>query len=197
MRARDNPFAVQKVEAAVRFRPQGTSWEELLARLEALGYRAAIVGEEGRGKTTLLEDLTPRLETLGFEVHRATLSRQRPSLDRRRQAGLLAAAGPRTLLLLDGADELGPVAWRRLRRRSRTAGGLVIATHRPGRLPTLLECTTSPELLAEILRRLHPPALAPPFPSPEVLYARFGGNLRDALRHLYDLYAGRAGAGVV
>ena len=39
MRARDNPFAVDRV-LAVRYKPQGWTWEALLSRLKHLRYRA-------------------------------------------------------------------------------------------------------------------------------------------------------------
>jgi hypothetical protein len=61
MRARDNLFSADRV-LQVRYRLEGITWEELLRRLERLGYRAAIAGEEGTGKTTLLEELGARLE---------------------------------------------------------------------------------------------------------------------------------------
>src|SRR6185436_15582003 len=72
MRAADNPFAVRRV-LAIRYRLSGETWEGLLERLAALRYRAAIVGPHGRGKTTLLEDLAPRLEALGFRTRTVTL----------------------------------------------------------------------------------------------------------------------------
>ena len=72
LRARDNPFAVQRVHA-IRYRLAGITWEELLERLAALGFRAALVGPHGHGKTTLLEDLGARLAEEGFRVRAATL----------------------------------------------------------------------------------------------------------------------------
>ncbi len=72
-----------------------------------------------------------------------------------------------------------------MRFRTRRAGGLVITSHRPGLLPTLYECETSPELLAGIVEELAGEELD----SEEVL-ARHRGNIRDALRELYDRWAG-------
>lgn len=183
MRARDNPFAVDRV-LAVRYRLPAGSWEELLARLAARGHRGAIVGPEGSGKTTLLEDLASRLGPRGFSTH---LLRARP--------GVPFAApprpGPADLLLVDGADALPRTAWLALRLSARRAGGLVVTTHRPGLLPTLHQCATSPELLAGIVRDLlgeEDPAVTERF---DQLFHRHGGNLRDALRELYDHWAAR------
>ena len=181
MRARDNPFASDRV-LEVRYRlPDGWTWEGLLDRLAGLGWRAAIVGPHGRGKTTLLEDLAPRLEARGFRVRTLTLWDEHPRLnheDRERLRDL----GLRDFVLLDGAEQLGRLPWLFLKLRCRRAGGLLITSHRPGLLPTLLECRTSPELLAGIVRELTGEELS----GAEDLFTRHGGNLRSALRELYD-----------
>lgn len=180
MRARDNPFASDRV-LKVRYRlPEGWTWESLLDRLAALGWRAAIVGPHGRGKTTLLEDLAPRLEARGFRTRMLTLWDDHPRLSSEDQARL-RDLGPRDFVLLDGAEQLGRLSWHFLKRRCRRAGGLLITSHRPGLLPTLLECDTSPELLAGIVREL-----GVEVSDAETLFARHGGNLRNALRELYD-----------
>jgi len=56
-------------------------------------------------------------------------------------------------------------------------------------LPTLIECTTSPALLDRIVHRLAPDTDA--VRTPNDLFARHHGNLREALRELYDVYAVR------
>jgi predicted AAA+ superfamily ATPase len=102
MRARDNPFAVQRV-LAIRYRLSGVTWEELLARLAALRFRAAIVGPHGHGKTTLLEDLGERLGDRGFRIRTATLHEGERRLGPRWTAALFRDPHPRDLLLVDGA----------------------------------------------------------------------------------------------
>jgi hypothetical protein len=191
MRARDNPFGAQRL-LALRYRLSGLSWDELLARLAALGHRAALIGPHGHGKTTLLEDLGVRLESCGFRLRAATLHAGDRRLSADQEETLFVALTARDCLLLDGAEQLNPLSWRRLVRRSRAAGGLVVTAHRAGLLPTLLECRTSPELLSDLVRELlgaEADGLQPPL---EELYAqlftRHGGNLRDVLRELYDLH---------
>lgn len=189
MRARDNPFAVQRV-LAVRSRLARVTWEELLDRLAALGFRAALVGPHGHGKTTLLEDLAPRLEERGFHLRSVTLRAGDRRLTAAQEETLFRDLSGRDLLLVDGAEQLGRLAWLRLRRKSRAAGGLVITSHRPGLLPTLHECRTTPELLAGIVRDLLGPEEGLQ-PACEDLWRRHRGNVRDALRELYDLWAAR------
>jgi hypothetical protein len=168
MQARDNPFRSERIET-LRYRFEGDSWEGLLARLAALGYRAAIVGPHGSGKTTLLEELEARLKAAGFNTRR-TLPR-RPD--------------PGDILLLDSAGLLSPHKWFRIRRRATRAHGLVITDHRSGRLPTLIRCGTSPALLRELVSELGP------VPHDlDALHAKHCGDVRRVLRELYDRCAG-------
>jgi len=189
MRARDNPFRTDRV-LTIRYRPQGTTWDGLMARLAALGYRAAVVGPHGSGKTTLLEDLAPRLAARGLGAKWLRLSLARRAFPRGFLRQFLAALRERDVILFDGADLMGSLAWRRFERRSRRAAGLVATSHRRTLLPTLAECSTTPELLEAIARSLlgdvAPPSLGDTARS---LFARHDGNLRDALRELYDLCA--------
>ncbi len=184
---RDNPFAVQRV-LKVRFRlPETLSWEDLLDRFATLRRRGAIVGPHGHGKTTLLEDLAPRLEAHGFQVRTISLREAHPRLDQEDRT-VVRSLGPRDVLFLDGAEQLGWLSWMEVRLRTRQAGGLVITSHRPGLLPTLFECETTPELLAGIVSELLDGGEEPEV---EELHARHRGNVRDALRELYDRWAGR------
>jgi hypothetical protein len=184
MRAGDNPFAVQKV-LKIRYRLSEPAWERLLERLAALGYRAAIVGPHGRGKTTLLEDLAPRLEALGFRIRSVTLHTGDRWPSREQRQLLFRHLSPRDILCVDGAEQLGRISWLALLARSQVAGGLLITSHRPGLLPTLLECETSPELLDGIVREL----LGRDVNGSEELFARHDGNLREVLWEMYDVWA--------
>src|SRR5579872_7088573 len=67
MRARDNPFRSEQIEN-LGYRLEGTTWMELLARCERLGYRCAVVGPYGSGKTTFLEELEKKLQGARFRT---------------------------------------------------------------------------------------------------------------------------------
>ena len=257
MRARDNPFATAHLQR-LSYRFQGASWDELLDRLQRLGWRAAIVGPHGSGKTTLLEALAEELRVRGFETCLIRLNEEHPRLEPRECANFLGRiqaaertakypkqtntraklrslagapvppTGDRTeslfgrfaawvslrcffrvfrvfrgstesspprdlhpgpILLLDGAEQMGRWAWRRFERRTRGGGGLIITTHRHGRLPTLLTCETTPDLLGDVMRELLPDAPALSAATTRDLFLRHRGNLREALRELYDVCA--------
>lgn len=189
MRAGDNPFNVQKLRR-IRYRLSGQSWEDLLERLATLDWRAAIVGPHGHGKTTLLNDLKPLLEARGFRVRSVLLHTGDRRLGREREEVLFRNLDPRDILCVDGAEQLGRWSWLTLRWRSRAAGGLLITSHRSGLLRTLLDCETSPELLEGIVRDLLGDE-AGPRPEAEALLARHGGNVREALWELYDVWGRR------
>ncbi len=193
MRACDNPFRVQRL-AELAYRLEGTTWEALLARWDALGRRAALVGPEGRGKSTLLAELGERLvERDSVRLRAVVLRRGEQQLPRAERARLLDGVTNRDLLLVDGAQELAAWEWRRLREASRAAGGLLITSHRAGLLPTLHECRTTPELLgnllAELLRGEPDAGIVAPAAGAATLFARHHGNLRDALLAAYDICA--------
>ena len=88
-------------------------------------------------------------------------------------------------MLFDGGDHLGPIAWRRFRFRTRHARGIVITNHRENRLPTLVSMQTSPALLRDLIRELAPENSLPP-DELHTLFTESNGNLRDAMRVLYD-----------
>lgn len=187
MLARENPLTVQRVRR-LRYRLTGASWEEMLQRLHALDYRAAIVGAHGHGKTTLMEDLGQRLAAEGWEVRSLRLQRGQGWLTAEQRRSLVDGAGRRAMWFVDGIDELSALErWRLL--RERRAGGMVIAVHREGLLPTLWRCETSPRLLEALLSELGVGGEHRPGPSAERLFAEHDGNLREALRALYDVYA--------
>ncbi len=180
--AKNNPFATDRV-LQIRYMPQTCTWDELLARLESMHYRAAIVGSDGTGKTTLIEDIAHRLTEQGLSCRSifitmdisAPLGRINEILDGE-------AFG---ILLIDGADHLKRSVWHRIRRKiNRRNMGLIITSHKPHMLPTLIECSTNPKLLKEIATELSGQT---DDKLTENLYRKHKGNIRDALRELYDI----------
>lgn len=188
IKARENPFASDRIEnLAFRF-PDGVTWEALLERLEANQYCGAIVGSQGSGKTTLLEQLVPQLEARGF---RPEIFRLRPETSMREKERLperLRQIEKPGFILLDGAEQLSTRLWLPVRSAASRAAGFIVTVHRVSRLPVLFECVTDPMLLDELVEDLTGGRL--PAKEAPNLFARHSGNLRDALRELYDRWAG-------
>jgi hypothetical protein len=194
LKARDNPFATHRLDA-LRYRPQGESWEDMFGRLATMGWRGAVVGPEGSGKTALMHDLAPKLKEIGLHVESLRLGfgqRTLPVDTLRRLSSLLDAQGA---LLLDGAEQLGPMGWRSVARSARRAGVLVITLHRPGRLPTWVRCEPSEALFLELASELAGGSSGGVEQAAREAFAAHGGNVRSSLLSLYDAYAeGRLGA---
>jgi hypothetical protein len=191
MKARDNPFRTDRV-LTVRYRLSGMTWEELIERLAEMNYRAALVGSEGSGKTTLLEDLEPRIRARGFNVKHLRLDRTTREFPRGFFKQFFAEMSRRDVILFDGADLMSRFVWPWFKRRAKRAAGLVITSHRRGMLPTLVECSTTPALLDEIITEILGEESNILRPLTPTLFTKHRGNLRAALRELYDLYAAKA-----
>ena len=192
VRASDNPFRTGQV-LQVRYRLRGVTWAQLLARCAARRHRGAIIGPHGGGKTTLLEDLELRLLQQGFDTRFIRLDQEHRAFEAGFLDRLCAHLTPKDILLLDGAEQMGPLAWRWFRWRTRHAGGLLITAHQAGRLPTLWECRTSPCLLAGIAAELLGVASDTTRERAGALFRKHRGNLREALREWYDLIAWQHG----
>ena len=190
LRARDNPFASERV-LRERYRLDETGWAELLENWERGKRRGALVGPHGSGKTTLLEDFAARLERRGWRVAWVRLSAEHPQLPAWCGPEFFERLAEKDVVLLDGAEQLGWLRWGIFRWRVRNAGGLLITTHRAGRLDTLRRCETTPDLLRGLVLalggRIEPEEA-------ERLHAAHRGNVREALRELYDRCAEGAGA---
>jgi len=185
LRPADNPFASHRVET-LAFRFNRSSVAELARRIPEIGGRAAIVGGQGCGKTTLLHELAAALP--GDSVHvRIRGGCRRPW--RAARAQMPRPVQPSHAVLVDGAEQLVPCGLHLLLRAARPARCLVATLHRPGRLPTLIECHTDQRLLRDLVSELTP---ADPLDLElEDLYRRHGGDIRLCFRELYDVFAGR------
>jgi len=157
----NNPFATCWTRPGVlafRF-PAGQSAEKLITQLAAQGWCGAIIGPHGSGKTTLLATLRPLLSVVGRGVH-----------------------------VVDGYEQLGRLARWQVRRHCRRNGtGLLVTSHRPTGLPTLIELKPSRRLIDGLVADLCDEIASPITPAHvAACYARRGGNVREMLFDLYD-----------
>ncbi|MEM8933649.1 MAG: hypothetical protein AAGE94_20840 [Acidobacteriota bacterium] len=184
--ARDNPFRISRVEA-LRFRLSDAGWRRLLDRWATHDQRGALVGPHGSGKTTLMTEMARRsadgrpIRELSFSTEKHSFS----TADRR----TLDSLGADDLVTIDGVEQLTPWTRWRLGRALRTAGAVLVTSHRPTFLPTIHEHRTDPELLIELVAELAPDLidrLARELPS---LHARLDGDVRRCFFALYDRWA--------
>ena len=190
-----NPFC------AARLRPgtiefvfeAGTSLEQLVDSLEAKAWQGQIVGRHGTGKSTLLAALMPAIEGRGRLVKSVTLVAGQRHLPREFITSLRLSAGL-GVAAVDGFEQLHFWSRRFLKRFCRTHGiGLVVASHRPAKLPSLYETAIDETRAWKVVERLQN-GFPPRIESGDltVRLARHQGNLREALFDLYDLYEERS-----
>ena len=182
MKPRQNPFRADVV-TALPFVFAGRDFESLWRKLHNQNGRGAIVGPCGSGKTTFLDAFERELERREFAVLRLEFrseSRRLPRDWNRRFCAPKPAA-----LLVDGYEQLGAFdAWK-LCRAARSFSVFVATSHRNLPLPLWFETTTSPQLLEQLCHDLGAPILGA---QAEALWHKHGGNVRLALRELYDFY---------
>jgi len=189
--ARENPLAVN-LTSNIEFRFSDHDWEFHLERLRKMNFRAAIVGQQGSGKSTLLRELTLQLRQRSIENHFVFLPQAlRQALPQARQQHQLMLdqafehSEKGCVLLVDGIERLNFFQRRDLLKRTRNSAGLVITKHHRCKLPTWVQTQTSPALMTQVLVDLkldHPAFLS----AGEAAFAKHGGNIRNALRDLYD-----------
>ncbi len=188
MTARENPFSTCHLER-IPFRfPNGVTWASFLKRLEELNWCACIVGGNGTGKTTLLEQLIPHLKERGFEPVVFRLHTESGMREKDRLADKFREVKKPGFILLDGAEQLSTRQWLSIRGAASEAAGFIVGVHRTSRLPVALELETSPKLLERLVESLTGGKL--PDEEAEALFHRHRGNLRECLRELYDRWSG-------
>lgn len=179
----DNPFNAQRIDA-LPYVEHAIMLDDVMDRLEANGYRGALCGPHGCGKSAMLEALGPRLQAKGLTpVPLFINSDERGPLPKRWLHAMREARAD-DALLLDGYDLLRPSARLRAQVLSRSAGAVIVTTHRDVAYKTIARPTPSATLLATLIERLsaeHAKQI-----DAAALLKSCKGNLRDALRLAYD-----------
>jgi hypothetical protein len=184
-----NPFATRFTRpGAMEFLfPDGVSADGLVARLREHSWQGEIVGPHGAGKSTLLASLIEPLTTAGRTVLQVTLHQGEAALPQ-----ALDDWHPwnsATQVIVDGYEQLS--WWSRsklaLRIGDRQAG-LLVTSHAPTGLPTLLRVDPCLESAEQVVRRLVPDEAVISRDNIEQAFRACDGNIREMLFQLYDLY---------
>lgn len=187
----ENPFRSACVDA-LTYQPEAVGWDELERRFRRNGFRGALVGPHGHGKSTLMREIAERLgptaaASAGGSAAAPECVRVRADDPDQHKSIRGMVRGVRQLLMIDGYDLLGRMDRLRILRRRRPT---LVTSHRRTAMPTLLHCRTSPTLLGKLVGQLAPGVEAA-LGEAEIaaLHDRHGGNVRDALHELYDRVA--------
>jgi hypothetical protein len=151
-----NPFATRFTRpGAVEFLfPEGDSAAAVVARLAESQWQGQIVGPHGSGKSTLVASLIPAIEAAGRKIERFTIQGGQRGLP----AELSDAAwDDKTLVVLDGFEQLGWLARRKLRGLvSKHRAGLLVTAHQDVGLPTVFQTQPSEKLAHALVAKLVP-----------------------------------------
>ena len=183
-----NPFATCWTRpGALPFRfNNGQCVEQLISKLAAYQWHGAIVGPHGSGKSTLLESIKPAIVAAGRSIHAISLRNGQRRLPR----GFFTtrAIGADVLIIIDGYEQLGWPAYLHVALRCfATGAGLLVTSHKPVHIPTLIRLAPDIRLVEQLVDDL----------STEVSttitrtviaasHACHGSNVREIFFDLYD-----------
>jgi energy-coupling factor transporter ATP-binding protein EcfA2 len=201
-----NPFATCWTRpGAIPYRfPAGQSTEHLLAILAARHWRGAIVGPHGSGKSTLLEALRPALVAANQDIYSISLhdgQRWLPK-DWRNEFAATPASGALTeatrekknrLVIIDGYEQLTWLERVRLWNHCRRQGaGLLVTSHTPVRIPTLIRLAPDLPLVERLVAELCA-GVSTDITRADISasHACHSSNVREILFDLYDRHEQR------
>lgn len=187
MRPSENPFATHRLES-LELSLDGTTVDELCARVEVPGSRYCILGAHGSGKTLLLDSLRSSLLRKGACCHSFSLEHgeQLESIYSRAQG---AQPLEQTFVFIDGADSISWPRWLTLRAQLRRARAVIVTSHTRAIYPVLHRMQMTPDLFHALVGRLVDPQTIGMDLSE--LLREHNGNARNAFLSLYDLSAHR------
>jgi molybdopterin-guanine dinucleotide biosynthesis protein len=191
--AGSNPFATRFTRpGAIAFLfPDGETVQTLVDRLQAQAWRGEIVGPLGAGKSTLLATLTEPLAAAGRKVIKAALHQGESSLPDILDDWRVWDAA--TQVIVDGYEQLSWWSRRQLAQRVRDRqAGLLVTSHAPTGLPTILTVVPRVESAWQVVQQLVPPSSVITRDDVEQTFAACQGNVREMLFQLFDLYQARA-----
>ncbi|XAL98484.1 hypothetical protein OT109_12955 [Phycisphaeraceae bacterium D3-23] len=180
----DNPFRAQRLDA-LRYAEDGVVVDEVVEKLRQKCYRGALVGPHGTGKTTLLREVGDRLIGEGLSPMPLFINSDERGTLPRHWRSAIRMAGHGDALLLDGYDLLPLWARAWVLHASRGASAVVVTSHRRCVWKTVAKTTSSPAVLRRLVSELTEEDDAALIDC-DALWHKHQGNLRDALRELYD-----------
>ena len=185
-----NPFATRFTRpGACHYLPPGQSPGTIVAALRQAGWWGQIVGPHGSGKSTLVATLIPEMIGQGRRGGPFALSQ-----GQRQLPGALAPGSwnSQTQVVIDGYEQLSWWNRRKVQSLSRRAGaGLLITTHKSCGLANLFQTAPSLPLAQSIVGQLVPADTTITADDVDQAWQEQGGNLRELLFRLYDLYQSR------
>ena len=182
-RPQDNPFRVDRVTALPFI---GKDLARLSRRFESLDCRAAIVGGEGSGKSTLMQAIGSSLAAEGTQVIVVGLPASASNSAKQAAARQAARAADSAIVLFDGFEQLG--LWHR--RRVLRCPRLVITAHAVTGIATLTRLRPRWSTFERLLNALMCEVLPGTRAFALARFEAYDGDARQTFFDLYDAWAG-------
>ncbi|MCH7728569.1 MAG: hypothetical protein IH991_19115 [Planctomycetes bacterium] len=168
--------------------PQGADVDRLILKLQRNHWWGQIVGQHGSGKSTLLHSLAPELTRCGRSVCWFTLNSCSPALPATTE--MTNEWNDATQVIVDGYEQLSARQRRWLKRLCRrNACGLLVTSHDTVNLPEMFRTSIDLHCAYRVVKELLPAECCLiSLDDIDTACIRHGGNLREVLFELYDLY---------
>jgi ATPase subunit of ABC transporter with duplicated ATPase domains len=192
--ALSNPFSTRFIRpgAMPYLFVDGEDADAIIARFARAQWRAQIVGPHGSGKSTLLRALSSALERADSRPHVIELRDGQRRLPRgwRREAKRNSAR----LIIVDGYEQLCMLERALLAAHCRARRwGMLVAAHADVGFPTIYRTQSTPRVAEAVVARL---LAQSEFEAGRSMIAEqlsaAGGNVREMLLTLYDVYERQA-----
>lgn len=186
MKAENNPFRSVAVDS-LRFRLGPAEQRQILERLRLNDWRGCIVGPEGTGKTTLLEDLEAPIRASGVTVEWIRLNLDSDAKERRAAMHRVTRMGAGECCLFDGGEVLGWMGWRRLIGAvAKSGSGLVATVHRRCPLPAVFRTEANLNRTLSLAKKLAKEHWTAEMEAvAETAFRESRGNAREVFRACY------------
>ncbi len=186
----DNPFATCWTKpGAIAFRyDDGQSAPQIVAMLAAQNWMGAIIGPHGSGKSTLIESLKPALIAAGCQVHALALHDGQRHLPRSFLSDCPTHSTTRKQIVVDGFEQLRWFDRARLKWYChRTGTGLLVTSHGPCGIRSLIHLSPDRELITQLVADLCARvSTGVTVRDISASHACHGSNVREIFFDLYD-----------
>ena len=193
-----NPFSTRftRPGAISYLFPPGQSSVTVLELLRNNHWWGEIIGPHGSGESSLLSELLPLLEASGRRIELYSLHQGDRTIHITK--AVVAAWNADAQIVVDGYEQLSWWSKRRLQSQVKAQkAGMLITAHQPMGLPPLFATQPTLALARQIVAELQrtDPNHALTDADVAVAFAANGGNLREMLFSLYDVFKRRQTAG--
>jgi len=181
---RHNPFSscfVKPGQLAFQF-SNADAQRKIVDHFQAPGAQGAVIGPHGTGKSTLLKSLDESWRSLGLDVHQRRFTTECTAWSK------WPPLQSRTMLVVDGFEQLSWLARRKLRKSCERSGArLLVTCHHDCGVPVIYRTSVDWPLARSFCQRSIPEPLAQHEEEIAAVWKSSVGNMREFFFQMYHL----------